>query len=113
MGYLIRRLSEREPQQIICGTLRELTDKTDFENLNISHVQIGGETKKHYHNKMTEFYFVLNGEIKMDLDGKIEKCGEGTLIKIEPGTKHKAYGNAEVLVIASPAFDPDDEIVVE
>lgn len=93
--------------------MRELTSSKDFGGTNVTCVHIEEETKKHYHNKMIEFYIILNGELELELDDKVEKCGKDTLIMIEPKTKHKARGNADVLVICSPAFDPDDEIVVE
>lgn len=116
MSYLIRKTSDIKEKEIICGLIKELTTKEDFGNANISYVQITGETKKHYHTKMTEFYYVLAGRIKMELDDNREECEKGSLIVIYPNTRHKAKKlseRADVLVVCSPAFDQADEFVVE
>lgn len=114
--YLIRKTSDIKEKEIICGLIKELTTKEDFGNANVSYVQITGETKRHYHTKMTEFYYVLSGRMEMELDDSIEECEKGSLIMICPNTRHKAKklsDKTNVLVICSPAFDPKDEFVVE
>lgn len=113
MSYLIRRVGEKEPKQIICGIVEELTTAEDFADVDIAYVKITGGTKKHYHKKMVEFYYVLDGKLDVELDDAKEECPAGTLIMIKPGTKHKAHGNANILVVCSPAFSLEDEFVVE
>lgn len=113
MGYRIVRLKDIKPKRITCGVGRELTTKIDFENASFLHAEVRGETKKHYHKKLTEFYFVLRGKVELELGGKKERLGKGDLAIIPSGVKHKAKGNADVLAIDTPAWSADDEFVVE
>jgi mannose-6-phosphate isomerase-like protein (cupin superfamily) len=98
-----------QPKQITCGIMRELT-KTD--KLDISHVTITKSTKKHYHKKLTEFYYVLKGKLDVETDGIVEHLEPGQIIMISPGTEHEAHGNAEVLVICTPPWAEEDEVLV-
>ena len=117
MKYIVRNMDETPTQEIICGTLRELTNQEDCKKINVTHVTITGETKKHYHKIMKEAYYVLKGVLQMELDDEIIDCPKGTLIMMAPGVKHKARQvseeKPEVLVIATPAWSADDEFVVE
>ena len=113
MSYIIRRLKDIEKKERQCGLAQELTTSADFKNADITFFTIKEETKKHYHKTLTEFYYILDGTLDVEFDDKKEHCEPGTLIMIKPNTKHKAYGNAHIIVICSPAFDPKDEIVVE
>jgi len=112
--YTVVRGSEVGERPIICGMIKELTTKEDHPDFNISVVDISGETKNHHHNRTTEAYYVLDGSITVLLDNKKKEIlNKGDLLVIKPGTKHKAFSNgreARILVVASPAFDINDEI---
>jgi mannose-6-phosphate isomerase-like protein (cupin superfamily) len=115
MSYIVRRFDEVPEEKIICGVVRELTTKDDNLDSNVSVVRVLTETKKHHHNKLTEYYYVLEGAIKVILDDEHkELLRKGDVIMIRPGTCHKAVamGGKEcvLLVLASPAFDRADEI---
>jgi len=117
MPHLVRNLKELNPRNITCGIMRELTNSKDFEDINLTHVIIENPTKKHYHKKLTEVYYVLKGSVDVEIDGAIEHLEEGQMIMIFPGTNHKAWKtskeNAEILVICCPSWAEEDEIFVE
>ncbi|HID10636.1 MAG TPA: hypothetical protein EYP17_04970 [Candidatus Latescibacteria bacterium] len=60
--------------------------------------------KRHCHKKTTEFYYVLNGRGILDLE-------LGTSMMICPGTRHRAEGQVEALIVGIPPFDPADMFV--
>lgn len=97
--------------------MRELTNSKDFQDMDLAHVTIKDSTKKHYHKKLTEVYYVLKGSIDVEIDGKTEHLEKGQMIMIFPNTKHKAWktseGDAEILVVCSPPWSEEDEILVE
>jgi len=117
MPHLVRNIKEAEPKQITCGIMRKLTDEKDFKDMDIVHVTVKNSTKKHYHRKLTEVYYVLKGSIDMEIDGKIKNLKKGHMIMIFPGTNHKAWKtskyDAELLVICCPPWTEEDEILVE
>ena len=52
------------------------------------------DAKLHYHKKLTETYFFLEGGVdaKMELDGDIVPVRPGVCIRIPPGVRHRAIG---------------------
>ena len=69
------------------------------------------DAKLHYHKKLTETYFFLEGGVdaKMELDGDIVPVRPGVCIRIPPCVRHRAIGRMQVLIVAIPKFDPADE----
>jgi len=117
MAHIVRKLKEAKPAEITCGVMRKLTDAKDFHGMDLVHVTIKEPTKKHYHKKLTEVYYVLKGAIDVELDGKVEHLKEGEMIMIFPNTNHKAWKkgktDAEILVVCCPPWAEEDEIFVE
>ena len=115
--HIVRKVKDSNPGEITCGVMRNLTKTEDFQGMDFVHVTISDSTKKHYHKKLTEVYFVLKGSIEVDLDGKIEHLEEGSLIMIFPNTNHNACKtsdeDAEILVACCPPWSEEDEILVE
>lgn len=97
--------------------MRNLTNSKDFDGIDFIQVTIKDSTKKHYHKKLTEVYYVLKGSIEMEIDDKIEQLDQSSLIMIYPNTKHKARKiseqDAEILVACCPPWSEEDEILVE
>lgn len=116
MPHIVRRLKDTKPAEITCGIMRSLIEK-ESPAVSIIHVTIKDVTKKHYHKKLTEFYYVLKGSIDMELDNTVEHLEKNSLIMIAPNTNHKAWKtskeDAEVLVVCCPPWSEKDEILVE
>lgn len=71
-------------------------------------VEIREDSRPHYHNRLTEIYFVLEGAGEIELDGQRFPLRPGTAVKIRPGCRHRAC-RLRILNIVIPRFDPDDE----
>jgi mannose-6-phosphate isomerase-like protein (cupin superfamily) len=65
--------------------------------------------RTHYHKRMTEFYYVLDGQGQIELDEQRFDIGPGSAVMIRPGCRHRAIGKLKILNVPVPAFDPDDE----
>ena len=115
MPHVVTRKGDTSPEKITCGIMRGLVKSKDFDKLDIAHIKITKTTKKHYHNKLTEFYYILKGILNVNIDGNIENLKEGDIIMISPGTIHEAHSKqgAEILVICSPQWTEEDEILVD
>ena len=115
--HIIRKVQDAEPKQITCGLMRKLIDSKDFKDMGFIHVTIREPTKKHYHKKLTEVYYVLNGSIDIEVDRKIEHLSKNQIIMVFPKTNHKAWKtskeDAEILVVCCPPWTEEDEILVE
>ena len=73
-------------------------------------VEIKRDSEAHYHKRMTEIYYVLEGEGHIELDGESHDLKPGTAIMIKPGCRHRAVGEGlKILNVPVPKFDPDDE----
>lgn len=117
MTHIVRSVQDADSNQITCGIMRKLTDAKDSKGFDFVHVTITDPTKKHYHKKLTEVYFVLKGAIEVELDDKIEHLQKGEMIMVFPNTNHKAWKtsdeDAEILVVCCPPWTEEDEILVE
>lgn len=92
-----------------CGSAqRAFTDDPDkIATLHV--VNISQESRVHYHKKMTEIYYILEGRGQVELDGMRVDVEPGSSILIKPGCRHRAIGKLRLLNIPIPAFDAEDE----
>jgi mannose-6-phosphate isomerase-like protein (cupin superfamily) len=92
-----------------CGeTRRAFVDDADGV-ASLHFVEILESARTHYHKRLTEIYYILEGEGQMELDGELHDIRSGDAILIKPGCRHRAIGKLKVLNIPVPAFDPADE----
>ena len=107
--YSVVRLGELAPVSCPCGQARRAfaSDEDGVASLHL--VEISEDSKVHYHKKLTEVYFVLEGQGEMELDGRRFPVGPGTAVKIRPGCRHRAIGRLKIINMVVPAFDAADE----
>jgi mannose-6-phosphate isomerase-like protein (cupin superfamily) len=107
--FQITRLSELPTVACPCGESRRafVDDPDGVASLHIT--DICTDAQKHYHKRMTEIYYVLEGDGMMELDGEWHPVRLGDAILIKPGCRHRAIGRLRVIVVPVPAHDPDDE----
>jgi len=105
---IVRHVSDIEPVDCPCGkSTRILTQK---DNPAISfHSTETKDAKSHFHRETTEIYYILEGTGQMLLDSDLIELKPGLCIHIPPGIRHRVIGKIKTLVIATPAFNPDDE----
>jgi mannose-6-phosphate isomerase-like protein (cupin superfamily) len=92
-----------------CGLTRRafIEDPDQTASLHLLDVKIDAEL--HYHKRITEIYFILEGEGFLELDGEKVPVQPKSAVLIKPGCRHRAVGNMRVVIIAMPTFDPEDE----
>ncbi len=107
--YDIVHMDEIDPVECPCGfTRRAFT--TDIDRIASIHmVDIKKDSKVHYHKKLTEIYFILEGQGFMELDGNDIAVTKHSAVLIKPGCRHRAKGEMKIVNIPVPAFDPEDE----
>ncbi len=71
----------------------------------------GTSEKRHYHSISRQFFFVLQGELSMELEGEMHKIKTQQGIEIPPGSAHQASNNTqspvEFIVISQPTTRGD------
>ena len=77
-----------------------------------------GESEVHFHNKISETYVVLEGELEVVLgEDDIRRLKTGDSIFIKPGLKHKAHAvgrkPARIAAFTFPAWYPEDHHLVK
>ena len=107
--YNVAHFEQIEPLACPCGqTRRAFADDPDG-TATFHVVQIKVDSQVHYHKRLTEIYYVLEGAGEMELDGGRLPIRPGSVIQIKPLCRHRAVGELKVIVVAIPAFDPADE----
>jgi len=107
--FTVAQLDEIPPQPCPCGlTRRAFTEDADgIASMHL--VDISEDAKTHYHKRLAEIYFIREGKGALELDGERVPVRPGTAVLIKPGCRHRAVGKLKVMVVAIPAFDPEDE----
>ena len=108
-NYRVAKLGEIPATPCPCGSARRAfaDDPAGVASLHV--VDISAASRTHYHQRMTEIYFVLKGTGHMELDGDIVPLEPLTAVLIKPGCRHRAVGRLRIVNIPVPAFDPADE----
>ena len=107
--FVMDNVYELEGVKCPCGFSRRALERPENDVATLHVVDICEDAREHYHKKMTEIYFVLEGEGDVVLNGESYPVKPGTTILINAGTKHKAKGKLKVVVVPIPPFDPEDE----
>ncbi len=105
--YVIKRINEVEKEKSTCGYRHRLFSKEDETPAFFHVVRING-SKEHYHKRATEFYYVLEGHGTMTVDGDTFPIEPGTIVKLDPLSKHSSEGDHLVLVVGIPDILEDD-----
>jgi mannose-6-phosphate isomerase-like protein (cupin superfamily) len=107
--FKIARPADLPAIECPCGETRRafVDDPDQIASLHV--VEISTDARTHYHKRLTEIYYILEGEGAMELDGEQHAVRPGDAILIKPGCRHRAIGKLRVLTVPIPAFDPEDE----
>jgi mannose-6-phosphate isomerase-like protein (cupin superfamily) len=102
-----------DPVRCPCGWARRAFGEASDGVASMHVVEIEADSETHYHKRTTEFYYVLEGTGHLELDGEEIPLRPGVAAMIRPGCRHRAVGKLRILNIPVPAFDPEDEYLVE
>ena len=101
-----------------CGTISEILKNGEYAPLGIATAVDIKETQGHYHETFDEIYFMLDGQITLEVyDPSTKKktvypIHENELFIVTKGLHHKiikASGKNRLCVISVPPFHQDDE----
>lgn len=92
-----------------CGFSRRGLERPENDVATLHIVEISEDAREHYHENLSEIYFVLEGEGEILLNGESYPVRPGSTVLINAGTRHKARGKLKVIVVVIPPYDPQDE----
>lgn len=90
---IIQNLSAQPPFTTKDGsTIRSILDRTNApvqnQSLAEATVPAGSATQRHYHRLAEEFYFILEGRGRMEIDGEVREVRPNDCVLIPPGAWH-------------------------
>lgn len=111
----IRNREEQPPFTTKDGsTIRSLLDKANAPVANQSLAEVflpaGAATDRYFHKLSEEFYYLLEGEGIMEIDGETREVGSGDAILIPAGAWHQiqARSTLRFLCCCAPPYSHDD-----
>jgi len=111
----INPLSQQKPFTTKDGsTIRSILERTNApvanQSLAEATVPVGQPTERHYHKLSEEFYFILEGQGTMEIDGETREVAPGDAILIPPGAWHQitAAQTLRFLCCCAPPYSHDD-----
>ena len=101
-----------EPERSTCGFRQRLIVKDDGAPASVTRLK-PHDAAPHWHAHTHEFYYVIEGNGRLLIDGQSVAVAPGDCVWIQPGACHHAEGELDSLIIAMPAFDPSDLFLVK
>lgn len=110
-GYHLVDFSQLPGVPCPCGTARRAFADLPEYPATIHVTEIRADAELHYHQRLTETYFILEcgPEAQLQLDDEFIPLKPGMCIMILPGTRHRAIGEMKIINFVIPKFDPADE----
>ena len=71
--YHVANLNHIESVPCPCGTAKRAFVDDPDQTASLHVVEIKSDAQRHYHKKMTEFYYILEGTGQLELDGKLSR----------------------------------------
>lgn len=107
-GKKIICLPENNPSEIICE-IEPVSEHPDYSVV----VSVIDKTAVHYHQKTTESYEIISGNLTLTVDGQKHEMKTGDALTIKPGQIHSAVGSETWIKCTScPGWDFQDHILV-
>jgi len=98
-----------------CGRSRRAFVEESGRACSVHMVEVTSAAKAHHHTRLTETYYVLEGEGDIELDGERTPVRPGHAVLIRPGVVHRLLpsggASMRILNFVTPAFDAADEFV--
>jgi mannose-6-phosphate isomerase-like protein (cupin superfamily) len=112
---IVLNVSSQKPFTTKDGSwIRSILDRTNAPVLNQSlaeaSVPAGGATDRHYHKLSEEFYFLLEGEGTIEINGETCPVTPGDAILIPPGAWHQITASSALrfLCCCAPPYSHED-----
>ena len=112
---IVLNVSSQKPFTTKDGSqIRSILDRTNApvrnQSLAEASIPAGSATDRHYHKKSEEFYFLLEGEGAMEVDGESRPVGPGDAILIPAGAWHQITASTALrfLCCCAPPYSHDD-----
>jgi mannose-6-phosphate isomerase-like protein (cupin superfamily) len=112
-NYLVADFEKIIATPCPCGKSKRAFVRGDNQVASMHVVEISKDSRPHFHKKMTEIYYVLEGEGCLEIDGDNVPLKPGVSVLIPPNSLHRAVGELKIINVPIPAFDPADEWFVD
>ncbi len=96
------------------STIRSILDRTNAlvqnQSLAEARVPTGAATQRHYHRIAEEFYFIIEGRGRIEIDGETQTVNPGDAILIPPGAWHTIAADEPLrfLCCCAPPYAHED-----
>lgn len=101
----VRRLADQDEFRSVCGMRRDLVGPSEDEPALFHYMRIH-DSRKHYHRKTIEYYYVAEGRGEMELDDEVVQIAKGDMIVVPTGVWHTSRPAPEselhILICALP-----------
>jgi quercetin dioxygenase-like cupin family protein len=95
-------------------TIAEYFSGSDLTPASLVTGDLDGRHGRRRNQRSAKLYYVVSGELVVDLDGRNYELQPRDALLIRPGEPHAMEGRAaNVVIVCTPAFDAADEVMEE
>jgi mannose-6-phosphate isomerase-like protein (cupin superfamily) len=112
-GSVPTKISKRTATHYKWGVGNDGWRLVNGPTLSIIHERMpsGGSEEKHYHEIARQFFFVLEGQAEIEIEGETVVLGLHEGIEVAPMLRHRIFnrsdGDVEFIVCSQPSTDDD------
>ncbi|HVX56466.1 MAG TPA: cupin domain-containing protein [Candidatus Saccharimonadales bacterium] len=71
----------------------------------------GMQCSLHYHPIKDETFLVVEGSVRMEVDGAVRTLGVGDSVRISPGLRHRFAGLEDSVIVETSTHHDDADVV--
>ena len=106
-------ISKTEADHYIWGGINDGWHLVQRPDLSVIEERLapGAAEGRHYHRAARQFFYVLDGALTMEMDGRVYRLTKGQGVEIAPGVPHQARNEEDaavaILVVSAPKSHGD------
>ena len=107
------KLSKKDARRFSRRGVEGWAYSTDSFPMSCAHISVNGIHGRIKNKKSNRLYFVISGSGEFDANGRKLKVGAGDVVLIAKNTPYNYKGRMKLLLVDSPAFNPNDDVELE
>jgi len=112
MSFIKKSDINKIPNKLMKFLIGPWNSESSFE-FAVGELESGAKSAYHYHEKVEEVLYIIEGKLDVIIEGKITEMSSGTAVHIKPGLKHgiEVKEPTNLIEVKNPSDESDKHVV--
>lgn len=113
MSFIKKSEIKKKPNKLMKFLIGPWNSESSFE-FAVGELEVGAKSAYHYHEKVEEVLYIIDGKLDINIEGKVTEMVSGTAVHVKPGLKHgiEIKEPTNLIEVKNPS-DASDKHIVE